>query len=254
LVDPNTASLIASLAMVGPGDRVVEVGAGLGSLTVVLAGAGAEVMAMEFDRSVVPALREIVGGLPGVRVLEQDAMTADWAGLLGVDRWKMVSNLPYNIGVPLVLRMLEARLPIDTYLVMVQREVGERLAAGPGDEAYGAASVRTAYMANARVLRRVSASVFWPKPKVESVLVRLVPLDRPPVEADRATLMRLIDEGFAQRRKTMKNALRRTGLSVDEASRALSECALADDVRAESLSLADFASLAERVAERGTSS
>lgn len=204
--------------------------------------------ALEFDRGLIPALSEAVAGLPGVTVRADDAMKMDWSSLLGAKRWKMVSNLPYNIATPLLLDMLAASLPVDLYLVMVQREVGERLAAGPGAEGYGAVSVKVAYFAEAEVLRRVPATVFWPRPKVESVLVRLVPRKQAPVEVDRAALFRLVEEGFAQRRKIMANALRRLGLAAGAAAAALDACRLPAKVRAEELSLQDFARLAREVA------
>ena len=247
LMDPNTARLIADMASVGPGERVLEIGAGLGSLTVALAATGASVLAVEFDRGLVPALSEVVGGIGDVEVLAADAMTVAWPELLGQRRWKMVSNLPYNVATPLILDMLEASLPIDIYLVMVQREMGERLAAGPGDEGYGAVSAKVAYLSEASVVRRVPPTVFWPRPKVESVLVRLVPRSAPPVEADGAVLFRVVEEGFAQRRKTMANALRRMGLSAAGATLALERCGLGSSVRAEELSLEDFAKLSREV-------
>jgi len=246
-MDPNTARLIAALAEAGPADRVLEVGAGLGSLTVALAATGASVLAVEFDRGLVPALSEVVAGLPNVSVLGADAMTVAWPDVLAGGRWKMVSNLPYNIATPLVLDMLQVGLPVDLYLVMVQREVGERLAAGPGDEGYGAVSAKIAYLSEASVVRRVPATVFWPRPKVESVLVRLVPRSEPPVDADAEVLFRVVEEGFAQRRKTMANALRRMGLSAAEAAEALERCGLEPSVRAEDLPLEAFARLSGEV-------
>jgi 16S rRNA (adenine1518-N6/adenine1519-N6)-dimethyltransferase len=221
----------------------VEVGAGLGSLTVALAEVAAEVVAVEADRSLVPALREVVGRRDGVRVVEGDALRMDWRTELPGGRWRMVSNLPYNVAVPLVFRMLDEAPQIDRFLVMVQREVGERMAAAPGTEAYGAASVRLAYLADVEVVRRVPASVFWPRPNVESVLVRIVPR-HPPVDAARETLFAVVEAGFAQRRKTMRNALVRMGLSSAGATAALESCGLAADVRAEQLGLTEFACLA----------
>lgn len=212
-------------------------------MTVPLAQAGAEVLAVEFDRSLVPALEEVLESFPRVRILKADAMKADWPDLLappGRGRWKMVSNLPYNIAVPLLMEMLGAGLAIDSYFVMVQREVGDRLTAPPGDPAYGSVSVRTAYFAEAKVRRRVTRTVFWPMPKVESVLLSLRPLGKPPVAAQRDRLFRLIDEGFAQRRKTMKNALRRLGLSLADATTVLDSAGIGQKARAQELSLEDF--------------
>jgi len=230
-------------------DRVVEVGAGLGSLTVPLAETGGEVLAIEIDRGLSRALGEVVGSYPNVRIEVSDAMRIDWATALGAERWSMVSNLPYNVSVPLLLDQLETA-PIDRYVVMVQQEVGDRLVAGPGEEAYGAVSVRVAYRADARVLRRVRADVFWPRPKVDSVLVRLDP--RPPtVIADPVALFAVVDEGFAERRKTMANALRRLGRDAADAAEILRSIDVDPGVRAERLGLDEFARIAVAMLERG---
>lgn len=238
------ARAIVREAVVEPEDRVLEIGAGLGSLTLALIQAGAHVLALELDGALLPALREVVGGSDRVRVEQVDAMTADWGALLGQERWRMVSNLPYNVAVPVVVRLLEEAPNVDPILVMVQREVGERLAAGPGEEAFGAVSLRVAYRAEARVTRRVPKTVFWPEPTIESVLVRLGRRP-PPVDVPEEELFRLVDEGFAQRRKTMANALVRLGTPREAAVAALEAAGLDPKVRAEELGLEDFARLAE---------
>ncbi len=242
------ARRIAELAEVGPGDHVLEVGAGLGSLTLALAGAGALVLAVEFDQRLLPALQEVVAPLANVTVLSADATDVDWPAVLGEGRWVMASNLPYNVAVPVVMDLLERAPGIERYVVMVQREVGERLAARPGDEQYGAVSVRVAYRADADVLRRVPASVFWPRPSVESVLVRLTP-HPPRVAAPPERLFAVIEAGFAERRKTMRNALRRMGFDASTADGVLSRCGIPPRARAETLALEDFARVASRLAE-----
>ncbi len=237
-------------AGVAEGDRVLEVGAGLGSLTVPLADAGCRVLAIEVDPRLSAALREVVAGAANVRIEVADAMRMDWASTLGSERWSMVSNLPYNVSVPLVLELLESAPAIDRYVVMVQREVGERLVAGPGDEGYGAVSVRVAYRADARVMRRVPADVFWPRPTVDSVIVRLE-VRPPPVDVDRVALFAVVDEGFAERRKTMANALRRLGLNAADATDLLRAVDLDPNARAERLGLDGFAAIAVTMLERG---
>jgi len=237
-------------AGIGEGDRVLEVGPGLGSLTVALAATGAEVLAVELDRALVPALQEVLAPFPRVRLEVGDALRMDWDAALPAGDWRMVSNLPYNVAVPLLMDMLDRAPRISEYLVMVQREVGERLTAQPGEDAYGAASVRVAYWARAELVRRVPANVFWPRPNVESVTVRLTP--RPaPVDVDRGALFRLVEEGFAERRKTMGNALRRLGLDRPSAARVLRAEGLEPDVRAERLGLPEFARLAEALRQEG---
>ena len=256
VADANTVRRIVRLAEVGPGDRVVEIGAGLGSLTLALAEAGAEVIAVEVDRYVVPVLRAQVEPA-GVRVVEGDARTLDLAGLLGGPGarpagdgdagrpWSLVANLPYNVAVPLVIRVLEEVPQVGSLLVMVQREVGERLAASAGDEAYGAVSVKVAYWADASVVGRVPATVFVPRPKVESVLVRLVRHPGPagarpgPGTAPYDHLFAVVRAGFAQRRKMLRRSL--DGV-VDPA--AFGAAGVAPTARAEELDLAAWERLA----------
>lgn len=249
LADPNLARRIVEFSGVGPGENVLEIGAGLGSLTIPLAETGARVLAVELDARLLPAFQEAVGGYENVTILAADALLVEWEEVLAGGKWKMASNLPYNVAAPLVIGMLERGLPIDSYLAMVQREVGERLSAGPDDKAYGAASVHVSYWAEAKVLRRVPRTVFWPEPRVDSVLLRLEPRAEPPVGVGAESLFRVVDEGFRQRRKTMKNALRRLGLEPSKASEILVSAGVPADVRAEDLGLEDFARVAEYVDE-----
>ena len=251
-------------AGIASGDRVVEIGAGLGSLTVALAAVGAEVLAVEFDRGLVRALEEVTADLPLVRVVHADAMKLDWEGELGEageagaggdgdrdarDRapWTLCANLPFNIAVPLVLDTLAGVPAIGRWVVMVQREVGERLVAVPGDEHFGAVSLRIAYGASASMVRRVPATVFWPRPKVDSVVVRLDRLEAPPVGVEQRSLWRVVDGAFAERRKTMRNALRRLGLDAGEADEALASAGVPANARPEELDLETFAAIAEQV-------
>jgi 16S rRNA (adenine1518-N6/adenine1519-N6)-dimethyltransferase len=239
------ARAIAREAGAEPGARFLEIGAGLGSLTIALAAAGAEVLAVESDQALIPALREAVEGLP-VEVVHGDAMDADWSSLLGERPWRMASNLPYNVAVPVLLRLLQEAPAVDPFVVMVQREVGERLAAGPGEEAFGAVSLKVAYRAEVRVARRVAPTVFWPEPKVDSVVLR-IERHQPSVETPETKLFSLIEAGFAQRRKTMTSALVRLGLDRPTALEALHRAGLDERVRAETLGLEDFARLAEEI-------
>jgi 16S rRNA (adenine1518-N6/adenine1519-N6)-dimethyltransferase len=239
LADPNTARRIVRLASVDAGDRVVEIGPGVGSLTVELARAGAHVLAVELDRALIPALAEVVTGLD-VEIVNADATDIVWPSLLGNGSWKMVANLPYNVATPVIVDALERAPMIERFLVMVQREVGERLAARAGDAAYGAVSVKVAYYAEAKVVGSVSANVFVPKPKVESALVQLVRRASPPVVvADPERMFALVRAGFATRRKTLRRALDGV-VTVEQLERA----EIDPGARAETLALADWARLA----------
>ena len=249
LLDPNLARAIAADAGVGPGIRVVEVGAGMGSLTVALADAGAaEVLALEFDRNLLPALSEVVAGRPSVRVLHADATRIDWGSTLGAGRWLLCANLPYNVGTRILIDVLERASAVDRIVVMVQREVGERLVARRGHGAYGALSLKVDYHATATLVRRVPPDVFWPRPAVGSVIVALDRRETPPVDVDPGQLWRVVDASFSQRRKTMRNALRRLQLDAEGADRALSEAGVDPAARPEDLSLQEFARIAELTA------
>jgi len=206
VADPNTVRRIAELAHVGAGDRVVEIGAGLGSLTLALADTGADITAIEIDRGVVPVLRDVVIDRPNVHVLEADAMRLDWEQLLaGHDHWVLVANLPYNVATPLICDLLDDVPAISRMLVMVQREAAERFAAAPRTSAYGAVSVKTAYWGTAKVVGHVPASVFVPRPNVESALVAITRHDPPATDPD--TLFTLVRAGFGQRRKMLRRSL-----------------------------------------------
>jgi len=240
VVDPNTVRRIARVAAVGPGDRVIEVGAGLGALSLALAETGAAVTAVEIDRGIVPVLRRIVEP-SGVTVVEGDAMALDWDVLLGEGPWVLVANLPYNVATPLIADLLGDVPSITRMLVMVQREAGQRLVAGPGDAGYGGVSVRVAYWAEAAVVGRVPASVFLPRPEVESVLVELRRRVEPAVgpDIDRTRLFALIAAGFGQRRKMLRRSL--AGMVDPDAFTA---AGVRPEARAEELDLAAWARLA----------
>ena len=238
VVDANTVRRIARLAGVGPGDHVVEIGAGLGALTRALADTGAAVTAIEVDRGLVPVLADQVGGL-GVRIVEADARTVDWEALLeGHDRWTLVANLPYNVATPLVADLLDGVPAIDRMLVMVQREVAERLAARPGDGAYGAVSVKVAYWAEAEVVGRVPPTVFLPRPNVESALVSIVRRPAPAVDVERERLFAVVRAGFGQRRKMLRRSL--AGVVAPEA---FARAGIRPEARAEELSVEDWGRL-----------
>jgi len=246
VVDPNTVRRIARLADVGPGDHVLEIGAGLGSLTLALADTGAAVTAVEIDRHVLPVLRTVVADR-GVAVVEGDALELDWGSVLSdADRWVLVANLPYNVATPLVLDLLDGVPAIARMLVMVQREAGERLAADVGDPAYGIPSVKVRYWATARLVGKVGPDVFLPRPRVDSALVSIERRSAPATDADPAVLFPLVRAGFGQRRKMLRRSL--SGL-VDPAAFTVAE--VRPEARAEELVLDDWLRLARRGLDDG---
>jgi 16S rRNA (adenine1518-N6/adenine1519-N6)-dimethyltransferase len=239
VVDPNTVRRVARLAGVGPGDRVIEIGAGLGSLTLALLATGAAVTAVEVDRHLLPVLAGVVEPA-GAKVVAGDALTLDWSEVLDGEGWVLVANLPYNVASPLVADLLDGVPAIRRMLVMVQREVGERWAAGVGDPSYGALSVKVAYWARAKVVGRVPATVFLPQPRVESVLVSIERRDEPAVPGSPERLFGLVRAGFGQRRKMLRRSL---ASLVDAAG--FERAGVRPEARAEELDLDAWARLAE---------
>jgi 16S rRNA (adenine1518-N6/adenine1519-N6)-dimethyltransferase len=247
VVDPNTVRKVVREAGVGPGELVVEVGPGLGSLTLALREAGARVVAVEVDAGLVRALADVVGGDAGVRVVHADALTVDFAGLVaGAQGPKLVANLPYNVATAVVLRALEAGV-FAALAVMVQREVGERWAASVGSPRYGGVSVKLATLAAVRVTAAIARGAFHPVPNVDSVTVALQP--RPWIaDVPRAAVVALVDAGFAQRRKRLRNALSTPARHPQAVERALAAAGLDPGARAEELDLAAWTRLARALA------
>lgn len=241
VVDPNTIDRIVSLAGVIAGDQVVEVGPGIGSLTVGLLDAGATVVAVEFDRHLLPALAEVTDGHP-IRIVHGDAMDRDWAnGLEGT--WKMVANLPYNISTPLVLDVLEHVPAVTEIHVLVQREVADRLAAVPGTKDFGIPSVMRACWADARVVARVPATVFHPVPRVESAVISLHRHQRL-ADVDVSALRSLVNRAFGQRRKMLRKSL--SGVATEDQMRAAD---IAPTARPEELTIDHWVRLIAAVQE-----
>ena len=245
VIDPNTIRKIVEIAAVSSHDRVLEIGAGAGSLTLGLAAVAARVVAVEYDRRLLPVLREVLVDAANVDVVEADALHLDFAS---TDASRLVANLPYNIATSVVLRALEEAPQIAELTVLTQKEVGERLVAQPGSKAYGQTSVMVRYFADAKVAAKVSRNAFFPVPGVDSVVVRMVRRgDAPPGERDR--LFRVIRAGFSQRRKTLRNALVALAGSADAAEKAIRAAGLEPGTRAEDVDLEGWTSIAGALGE-----
>lgn len=236
LADPNIIGRIVLEADIEPGDRVVEVGAGTGTLTVALAAAGASVVAYEVDRTLRRLLNDVVAGADVVLRFE-DAMALDWSAEFAQGDWKMVANLPYNVGTPLLLDAVRGAAGIKRFVVMVQREVAQRLAAEPGSKQYGVPSVVAQLYTKPRIAFRVPPTVFMPPPDVDSAVVVLDRLEhRPKAEA----AARLAAAAFQQRRKMLRGSLAEL---IDRAS--FTAAGIDPSARPEELTAADFLRLAE---------
>ncbi len=236
VVDPNTVRRIVAAARLGPDDEVLEIGPGLGSLTLGLAAAVRRVTAIEIDAGFVGVLVDVLSGCDNVEVVHADALTVDLAALLGDRRVRVVANLPYNIATPLLFHLLATPQVVDAYL-MVQREVGERWQARVGDPLYAGVSLKLALLAELRIDLAVPRAVFHPVPNVDSVMVRVTRRDDAPDPTTYMRLEALVDAAFAQRRKTLRNTLRR--VADPEHLVAAAEAAAIDlGARAETLDVA----------------
>jgi 16S rRNA (adenine1518-N6/adenine1519-N6)-dimethyltransferase len=210
LVDPNTVRRIVNTAGLAPDDVVLEVGPGIGSLTLALAAAVRRVIAVELDAGFVAALADVLADVDGVEVVHADALAVDLGRLVDGGPARFVANLPYNIATAIAIEAL-ATGAFSELFVMVQREVGERWAARPGDPTYSGVSAKLGVLAHVTVELSIPRSVFLPVPNVDSVMVRLVRRDDAPDPAGFARLAAVVDAAFAQRRKTLRNTLRALG-------------------------------------------
>ncbi|HKA68777.1 MAG TPA: 16S rRNA (adenine(1518)-N(6)/adenine(1519)-N(6))-dimethyltransferase RsmA [Actinomycetes bacterium] len=255
VIDPNTVRRIVRAAAVGPDDVVVEVGPGLGSLTLALLPEAARVVAVEVD----PVL---AGALPGtvrerapqltdrLEVVAADALTVT-ALPPGPAPTAVVANLPYNVAVPVLLHLLATFDSVRRLLVMVQAEVAERLAAGPGSKIYGVPSVKARWYCDVRRAGSIGRSVFWPVPNVDSALVSLVRHRPPETTVARDQVFAVVDAAFAQRRKTLRSALAGLAGSSAAAERALLSAGVDPRARGESLTVEQFARIAESIPDLG---
>lgn len=245
VIDPSTVRKIVRTSGVQPGETVVEIGPGLGSLTLGLLEAGARVVAIEVDPVLAAALPATIAACaPGraedVHVVCADALTVE---TLPEQPTRLVANLPYNVAVPVLLRFLQHQPSLTDVLVMVQAEVADRLAAGPGSRTYGVPSVKAAWYGHASRAGNISRSIFWPAPNVDSALVRLRRHPNPASEVDREAVFTCIDAAFAQRRKTLRAALAGWAGTAAEAEQILRRAGVDPRTRGERLAVADFAGI-----------
>ena len=247
VTDCNTVRRIVSVAGVRPDDVVLEVGPGLGSLTLGLLEAAARVVAVEIDPLLAGALPATVaefapGRVDALSVVEADALKIT---SLPYEPTRVVANLPYNVSVPVLLHLLATFPGWHHGLVMVQAEVADRLAAGPGSKIYGVPSVKAAWFADVRRAGSIGRNIFWPMPNVDSGLVAWTRCDPPDTTATREQVFTVIDAAFATRRKQIRAALRPLAGSSEAAEHALTQAGIDPTARGEVLTVADFARIAE---------
>ncbi len=253
LVSRHALERILAAADLGRDDTVLEIGAGLGTLTTALARRAGRVIAVEIDRALLPALQAAVASCTNVQTIAADIMTVDLAATFGngPGSRKVVANLPYNVASALVVALLERPLSLRRLVVTVQREVAERISAAPGTKDYGILSVAVQYRAQVSLVTRLPPSAFFPPPEVESAVIRLDAREQPACAVrDERMFFRVVRAAFSQRRKTVRNALA-GGMPMPgpEAEAACLQAGVAPGRRGETMSLVEFAALADAVAE-----
>jgi 16S rRNA (adenine1518-N6/adenine1519-N6)-dimethyltransferase len=248
VIDANTVRRIVRASGITPDDVVLEVGPGLGSLTLALLGAARQVVAVEVDDQLAALLPSTVASHAPDHADRFELVHADalrLSALPGPPPTALVANLPYNVSVPVLLHLLALLPSLERGLVMVQAEVADRLAAGPGSKVYGVPSVKAAWFADVRRAGSVGRTVFWPPPNVDSGLVAWTRRDPPTTTASRAEVFGVVDAAFAQRRKTLRGALRGLAGSAEAAERALRAAGVDPVARGEVLDIGAFVRIAE---------
>lgn len=245
LVSEQAVKQIVESACLSPDDTVLEIGPGIGTLTQGLAETGAQVVAVELDKRLIEVLAITLEGYDNIRVIHGDILKLDISREIETAKYKVVANLPYYITTPIIMSLLERRLPVELLVTMVQKEVAERMVAPPGGKDYGALSVAVQYYTEPEILFDVPPTAFIPSPAVDSAVIRCTVRSKPPVDVvSERKFFRVVKAAFSQRRKTLSNAMKTTGLPVAQISEMLAEAGIDPVRRGETLSLAEFAAVA----------
>lgn len=249
--DQRVLERIGEIARLSEEDEVLEIGAGLGALTVFLGERVGRVIAIERDKRLIERLRENVSHLKNVEIIEEDALRIDFRGLHRGNKIKVVSNLPYSISSPIVFKLLDEREAFSLLVLMLQREVGERITASPGGRGYGSISVLVQAYMDAKIALRVPPEAFWPRPKVDSVVIKLVPLPGPRVVIPDERLFRsIVRASFSSRRKILTNSLSSL-FPKEKVGGILKSCGIDGRRRAETLSVEEFGRITEEAFRMG---
>ena len=255
LIDAHVLDKIIRAAEITKDDFVLEIGPGIGTMTQYLAQAAREVVAVEIDKALIPILQDTLSGFPNAEVIHDDILKVDIAGLAkernGGRPIKVVANLPYYITTPIIMSLFESQVPLASVTVMVQKEVAERMQAGPGSKDYGALSLAVQYYAEPYIAANVPPNCFMPRPNVGSAVIRLTRHEVPPVQVDNEKLMfQIIRASFNQRRKTLVNGLNNSPeitLTKEQITEAVESLGKGAGVRGEALTLEEFAGLANKI-------
>lgn len=249
LIDPGIVQEIVDAAELQAGELVLEIGPGIGTLTQGLAEAGAEVIAVELDKRLPEVLAKTLQGYQNVRIVPGDILKVNIPEITGNRPFKVVANLPYYITTPILMALLEQRLPVTRLVTMVQKEVAGRMVAKPGKKEYGALSVAVQYYTEPKIVAEVPPQSFLPAPAVDSVVICCQVRGTSPVDlCDERMFFRVVKAAFSQRRKTLSNALKTMGLGTETVKAALEKAKIVGDRRGETLSLEEFAAIANQMA------
>ena len=250
LIDARIVQGIVDAAEVKPGDRVLEIGPGIGTLTQGLAEAGAMVTAVELDKKLPAVLAETLKGYDNVRIVPGDILKVDIPALMGEGPYKVAANLPYYITTPILMALLERHLPITRMVTMVQKEVAERMVAKPGSKTYGALSVAVQYYTDPEIVLDVPPRSFLPAPEVDSVVIVCKVRETPSVAVkDEKRFFRVVKAAFVQCRNSFSNVFKGSGLQKEQVRDAMERAGIDPTRRGETLSLAEFGRLADAFAE-----
>ena len=244
LINEKVVRGIAEYAQVGPGDLVLEIGPGIGTLTQALAETGARVKSVEIDRTLLPVLAKTLEGYDNVEIVPGDVLKVDLGEVTEHRPFTVAANLPYYITTPIIFALLEQDLPLQRLVVMVQKEVAERMIASPGGKEYGPLSLALQYYSRPRLAIPVPAHDFMPAPRVDSMVVVCEKREQPPVSASPKAFFQVVRAAFSQRRKMLSNCLKTLGLSADQVKDLMAQAGIDPKRRGESLSMEEFGQLA----------
>ncbi len=245
LIKKEVVDTIVAAGEVNAGDAVLEIGPGIGTLTQGLAETGAAITAVELDRKLLEVLSKTLAAYNNVRVVHGDVLKLDISREMSNKPFKVIANLPYYITTPIIMMLLEKRLPIEVLVTMVQKEVAERMVAKPGGKEYGALSVAVQYYTEPEIIITVPPNSFIPAPAVESAVIRCRVRKEPPVSVDEKAFFRIVKAAFSQRRKTFSNTLKGAGFSKEVIAEILNISGIDGNRRGETMSIEEFSAVAQ---------
>ena len=249
LVDDSVPRDIVSGAEVDENDLIIEIGPGVGTLTAQLLNKAKKVVAIELDNDLIPILKQEIGDNPKFELIHNDALKVDFNEIIGEEKSvKLVANLPYYVTTPIIVKLLKENYNFKSLTIMIQKEVAERMNAGPGTKDYGALSLLVQYYCNTEIIRRVPPQCFIPRPKVDSIVIRLDRLSEPKVNVENEKLFfEIIRSSFNMRRKTLWNGVKNIGLAKESLELAFEEANVDSKRRGETLTIEEFATLSDKI-------